>query len=249
MLNFRASRKMVYRRYFVLRVFAFLMILENAVSARFTDYPYFAGLNITQNLRKGNYNLSKGFEQSVRRNNMVSAGVLVGKKYSLFSNLRLQVPFMFDYGVVPEDTLKDVFLSNGGTEDLLLNSTFYHVGFTPQIQYCMPVTVKGQFYLSGGGGVHYSKIKEKEHVVDQPKVRIINDNLIEEKTFCFSADAGAGFEVMLRKFVWAFQYTFRYWKPVKYKFSKDLFPLYNVDYSEHFFSHNFQILVFIRGVQ
>lgn len=244
------ERKMVYKKSSILILSAVLVLYVNAIDAAlFPDHSYFAGINISRNLRKSNYKLSNGFEQAAALNNMISFGVFAGKKYDFFSNMRFQFPLMFNYGFAEEDTLEDVELSNGETEDLLLSSTFFHLGFIPQLQYCIPVTNQAQFYFSGGGGLHYTKIKEKESIIDQPEIRIVNDDLIEENRICFSADAGVGFEFLVKKIVLSFQYTFRYWKPVDYKMSKDLFPLEPVNYSEYFFSHNFQMLFFIKNRQ
>lgn len=236
----------MYKKYILSSLLLLSLIVSDAVSALFSDYAYFVGGSISQSSRMSNYQLSKGYEQDIRLEKLVTGGAFIGKRYTLFSEFRLQVPFSFDYGVVAFDTVFDVTFANGA-DDIVFSNSYFTFSFTPLFQYCIPVTIKSQFFLSGGGGISFTKLKEQAAMAGSSDVKVDYKGLLTDKTVCFSADAGAGFELLLSRWVVAFQYTFKYWKPVKYEYYGDLFPLDGVDYTERFLTHSFQLLFLVRS--
>jgi hypothetical protein len=212
-----------------------LVFSADALSA---DNMFFAGLTFSHHGRQAAYTLSDKSVQYLNREPLKTLGISAGKRISLPLHLRLHLPLFIDYGVVNDDTL-DI------NSDLsyVLKSSFFHVGLAPQLQFPFKVSPDAAFYLSVGGGVHGMKNDELEHKLEDPDVRVTDPYLQHNFTWSPSFDAGAGFEIIIRKqYAIAFQYSFRYWKPVHYDAVRDLFPSQGMDYKEEFITHSLQIL-------
>jgi hypothetical protein len=227
--------------------FCFFTLVLGSIpcSAAQRDYSYFGGVNLTWHDRLATFGLGNDHEQKENRPLLFSAGLRMGKRLILPFHVRLSLPLLFDYGSVNEDTLKNMALSDGTTPDVVLESSFYHIGLSPEIQFVLPTANELKLFLSIGGGIHYVFLQQDEMA---GKTRIIDPQYIEDfGGIRWSVCAGLGADlIILQHFGLEFQYLFRYWHPVKGTTDKELFPLGKVEYKERFFSHGFAVSVLIN---
>jgi hypothetical protein len=226
--------------------FYFIALVLGAIPcfAARSDYRYFGGVNLTWHNRLASYELGNGHEQKENRPSLFSTGLSMGKLIALPSNFRLSLPVLLDYGNVNDDTLNNLALDDGTSADVVLKSTFYHIGISPELQFVLPTADELRVYLALGGGIHYVNIQQNELF---GKTRIIDPSFTEDYSgirWSFCAGAGADLHIN-KRFALEFQYLFRYWYPVKGKTDKELFPL-GVEYKEKFLSHGLGISVLIN---
>ena len=205
---------------------------------------FFASVRTSYSLRSGSYDLSGNETYRVYKNGIQMWGFSLGKRVPFLFKTRLHLPISLDYGSSIEDTVDQVPLEDGTTKDLLLKASYYHVGIIPEWQIPIRITPDFALFLAAGGGFHYMKYIEDEFISGEEQVRIIDSYLQNDHTFSFSADAGAGFELLVQnRFAVSLQYSFRYWNPVEFTTMRDLFPYQPVKYKENHATHIFQLIL------
>jgi hypothetical protein len=209
-----------------------------------SDNMYFGGVNLIWHDRLAFYDLGNGHEQKENRPLLFSTGLSLGKRFALPFHFRLSLPVLLDYGKVNDDTLNDLSLEGGTSADVVLKSTFFNIGVSPELQFVLPTVNDLKVYLALGGGINYASLQQDEMF---EKTRIIDPTYVEDFSGVrWSICAGIGADLHVSKrFAIGLEYLFRYWYPVKGKTDKELFPL-GVEYKERFFSHGLGISVLIN---
>jgi hypothetical protein len=211
------------------------------------------GVSFDYSSRSGQYDFGGGRGEEVDKYNLLSSGVLLGKRWKLHRRLRLQASFDVRYGSTSRDTLPPIPLvdENGGTTvaSTLLRTSLFHGGLAAELHYPVSVARDGRWFLIAGAGIHAARVRETELLLDDPSIIVDNDPYVEDDHWALSAsvNAGLGFEIIVSPvFGVAFSYSLRYWNPVRYGATRDLFPDHPVDYSERFLSHEFAFVVLAR---
>lgn len=209
-----------------------------------SDNMYFGGVNLIWHDRLASFDLGNGHEQKENRPLLFSTGFSLGKRFALPFHFRISLPVLFDYGNVNDDTLNDLSLADGTSADVVLKSTFFNLGVSPELQFVLPTVDALKVYLSIGGGIHYVSLQQNEMF---EKTRIIDPSYVEDFSGVrWSICAGIGADLHVNKrLAIGFEYLVRYWHPVKGKTDKELFPL-GVEYKERFFSNGLGISVLIN---
>ncbi len=177
-------------------------------------------------------------------------GLLLGKNFPLPFDCRVMMPFWFEYGVVKDGFFENVPLTNGTTPNLLLKSKMYHVALQPLVQMPLHAESKARPVASAGFGIHYTAFIEEFRPDDGQNIIVPDSYLEESKTLSFSIAGGGGMEVLFdSRFILSFNYMFRYWKPVRRRTSRDLFPLESIPYAERFLTHSVFIAILIPPVR
>jgi hypothetical protein len=213
-----------------------------------TDNMFITGLHVSGSTRSGEYQLSGDEKFTVYPSGLLMGGVELGKRFPLGLGFRLVLPADLSIGSTWEDVPGKVLLEDGSYEVLILKKMYITMGLTPLLQYVLPLQQERlKTFLSAGGGVHYTVYSEDERIKARSNYRITDSNLEEGRTVAFSADFGAGCDLLVSKRqAIGLMYTFRFWKPVNYQTKKDLFPTSPIKYVETFFTHTVGIQFLIR---
>jgi hypothetical protein len=211
------------------------------------------GISIDYSDRTGYYDFGGDRVEKVDKYDILTAGVLLGKRWKLHRKLRLQVSIDVRYGSTARDTLPPILLvdENGGTTtaSTLLKTSLFHGGCAAELHYPVNVARDGRWFLIAGAGAHAARVRETETLLDDPTIIVDKDYYVEDDHWALSAsvNAGLGFEIIVSPvFGVAFSYSLRYWNPVRYGTTRDLFPDHPVDYSERFLSHEISFVVLAR---
>lgn len=221
----------------------FLLIAVIGIDAKNAEHHYFGSVNLKWHDRSAIYDFGKGQTQRDEMKTLSTIGIGLGKRYFLSEHFRLLFPFTFDAGRKKETTFYNVMLENRNVVDADVNATYYMVGLVPELQLVAPLNHRTSSNISIGGGMHYVKKKEVERAGN---MEILDPNYLESHGgIRWSMSCGAGIETVVNpKLSLAFQYTFRYWHPVKGETNRGLFPFENVDYKERFLSHGVTVYLF-----
>lgn len=214
-----------------------------------TDNMFITGLHVSVSPRNGVYHLDGGKTVNVPPSPLFKGGVQFGKRFPLGLGFRLAIPAEIGIGTSWEEIPELVLLDDGRYENLILKKTYITIGITPLLQYTLPLENEHlRSYLSAGGGVHYSIYFEDERLKNNTYYRISDPEHVEDsRRFVGSGDFGAGIDWMLSKRqAISLGYTFRIWKPLDYKTSRDLFPDSPVRYSEMFFTNSISLQFLVR---
>jgi hypothetical protein len=240
-------------------------IVHHSIYARTpVDSKFFAGGIVSYHDRTGEIDLGDGRLESVSRNPLCTFGLVYGKNFMLPAGLRLQLPFLVEYGAAKEWTIEDQSLeiTDDNTpyqvvSDVDLYSVVYHVGCRPMVQAPVRLTANSWAYGSIGGGVHYVAFAEearKNHVKYDNNTKEKNIRMTEKefsylegcRHVSFSASAGVGLEIRCsEKLYLSLQYAFVYWEPVNRQTARDLFPLYTKPLDERFFTHSLSAVFYL----
>jgi hypothetical protein len=214
-----------------------------------TDNMFITGLNISVSPRNGVYHLDGENKFNVTPSPLLKGGVQFGKRIPLGLGFRLAVPAEISIGSSWEEIPELVLLDDGRYENLILKKTYITIGLIPVLQYTLPIENEHlKSFLSAGGGIHYSVYVEDERLKNNTYYRISDPEQVEEsRKFVGSGDFGAGIDwVLSKRQAISLGYTFRIWKPLDYKTSRDLFPFSPVRYSEMFFTNSVSLQFLVR---
>jgi hypothetical protein len=230
----------------------FALVLASMAPARAADsidnLPLFGGI-LDYSERRGYLDFGGGHIEQIDRKGMFDGGVVLGKRWRLTHRLRLQVSATIHYGSVTDDTLPLISLDNGTSATTLVETTVFHGGCIAELQYPLTFSPDGQWFLLGGGGIHVARYREFEELTDGSKTKVIGDPYVEggHVTVSASVHGGIGFEIIVSPlFGLAFTYTLRYWNPISYGMTRDLFPMESIAYHERYFTHEFCIMVLAK---
>jgi hypothetical protein len=210
------------------------------------------GVSADYSERRGYLDFGGGRVEELDKSNLLTGGVILGKRWKLSRRLRLQVALDVKFGSHSGDTLSPIPLSDeSGTivASTLLKTSLFHGGCAAELQYPVKVAPDGQWFLLAGAGFHAARVRETETLLDDTKIPIEGDPYIEDDHVALSAsiNAGVGFEIIVSPvFGIAASYSLRYWYPVRYGQTRDLFPDHPIDYSERFLSHEISVFVLAR---
>jgi hypothetical protein len=213
------------------------------------DNMFITGLNGSVSSRNGVYHLDGGKTFNVKPSPILKGGVQFGKRIPLGLGFRLAVPAEIGIGSTWEEIPELVLLDDGRSEKLILKKTYITIGLIPVLQYTLPMENEHlKSYLSAGGGIHYSVYVEDERLKNNTYYRISDPEHVEESSkFVGSGDFGAGIDwILSKRQAISLGYTFRIWKPLDYKTSRDLFPFSPVQYSETFFTNIISLQFLVR---
>ncbi|MBN2188286.1 MAG: hypothetical protein JW699_02440 [Chitinispirillaceae bacterium] len=237
-------------------LYASLLIAAAAALARAEptiDELALFGVSIDYSKRTGRHDFGGDRIEEVDKYDLLTAGVLLGKRWKLHRRLRLQASVDVRYGSSTRDTLPPIPLvdENGGivVASTLLKTSLFHGGCAAELHYPVSVARDGRWFLIAGAGVHAARMRETELLLDDPAIIVDNDPYVEDDHWTLSAsvNAGLGFEIIVSPvFGVAFSYSLRLWNPVRYGMTRDLFPDHPVDYSERFLSHEITFAVLAR---
>jgi hypothetical protein len=215
----------------------------------FLNTTPFIGVSADYSERRGTYDLGNGVSQEVNRNDLITYGIVGGKRFALSPWLRLQVEGVIKYGSVIDDTFP------AGTylgEATVVRTSLLHGGLIADLQ--IPIEPLGEhssisrFYFHAGAGLHLARIWETELLLDDQSQTVTGDPALEPPHVMLSPSvhAGIGWEAWLsRDLGLALSYALRYWDPVHYTATGDQFPLGTL-YSERFFTHEIDVLFLIK---
>jgi hypothetical protein len=211
------------------------------------------GVSIDYSSRIGQYDFGGGHVENVDKYDLLSGGVVLGKRWKLHRKVRLQVSFDVRYGSTARDTLSPIPLVDNNNQTIivptLLKTSLFHGGLAAELHYPVNVAPDGRWFLIAGAGIHAARVRETEVLLDDPKTIVDKDPYVEDDHLALSAsvNGGLGFEIIVSPiFGVAFSYSLRYWNPVRYGATRDLFPDHQIDYSERFLSHEFTFVVLAR---
>jgi hypothetical protein len=211
------------------------------------------GLSVDYSERRGYRDFGSGREDELDLSNLCAIGVTFGKRWHLSRRLRLQVKFDVQYGSSHGDTLPPIpLIDNTGTATIastLLKTSLLCGGCSGEIHCPVKISPDGQWFFIAGAGVHAARVRETETLLEDNKIRIDGDPYVEDDHVALSAsvNAGVGFEIIVSPiFGVAASYSLRYWYPVRYGQTRDLFPDHPIDYSERFLSHEISVVVLAR---
>jgi hypothetical protein len=224
----------------------FLLCAATALAGSLDDLSLL-GLGIEMHQRRGNFDFGNDHVQEINRNTLMVTDVRVGKRWRLNKSSRLQVTGLLGFGTVTDDTLPEADFSNG-TYKTTINTKLFHGGLLADVQFPFRVSSDGTWFFHAGGGAHAVQVTESETKIGEPLIRI-DDPYLESHGFryCASIHGGLGFEIAVsQNFGVAFCHSLRYWRPVSYETSRDLFPLAPVRYYERFLSHEVEIQFLVR---
>jgi hypothetical protein len=203
-----------------------------------TDNHFFLYGQLNWHSRDGVINFGNGRLQHFERNLLRTQGIAVGRNFRLPFGLRVALPLFFEFGSVREGTVEGVTLEDGTSPVLRYNSVMYCGGCQPLIQFPLRLSDAAWAFAAIGGGINYVALFEEERIGDDRNTRVIDTYMEKSKRISASAATGAGMEFKITpRLLFAVNYLFRFWKPVKRKTSRDLFPLEKLPYAERFFSH------------
>ena len=206
---------------------------------------YYIGANGLLSIRKGAYEFEPvELRQDTARNNMLMAGVALGRRYEFTPNVRLSVGAIFNMGSVIEDTLQTDYDTY-----VLVKQWLLQVGIDPELQFARANAGAPGLYAFVGGGISYVRFKTGFALFDEPREEAefrsdANMPAQTEHRWSPHAHAGIGLDIMPRREIGiSLRYSLRFSKPVAYEESRELY-LENIPYYELHFSHmlQFQIL-------
>ncbi|MDG5815320.1 hypothetical protein QA601_09535 [Chitinispirillales bacterium ANBcel5] len=171
---------------------------------------------------------------------LLSLGALAGKRFPINHKFRLQITADVHYGRNVADTLFNVSLTDETIRDLLRYEYIFSAGILPQIQHQLPLQNNANSYFYAGVGLFYSTYKEKLYDFNQT-ITIEDSQLSSSSRFSFALKTGIGVEFPVsNKIGGAVVYGIKFWRPVEYNESRDLFPM-GIDYRERFITHSLTI--------
>jgi len=215
----------------------------------FLNTTPFIGVAADYSERRGTYDFGNEVSQEVNCNDLITYGIIGGKRFALSPWLRLQVEGVIKYGSVIDDTFP---AGNYLNEATVARKTLLHGGFIADLQ--IPIEPLGErssrsrFYFHAGAGLHLARIWETEIVLGDQSQIVTGDPALEPPHVMLSPSvhAGIGWEAQLsRDLGLALSYTLRYWYPVHYIATGDMFPL-GTPYSERFITNEFDVLFLIK---
>jgi hypothetical protein len=233
-------------------VFVLLLCGSARAEAAIDELALF-GASVDYSERRGYLDFGSGHLEEVNEGNLLTAGIVLGKRWKLYRRLSLQVTLDVRYGSTSGDTLPPIALvDNTGAvivASTLLKTSLFHGGCAAELHFPINVSPDGRWFLLAGAGLHAARVRETETLLDDTKTTIDGDPYVEDSHAALSAsvNAGMGFEIIVSPlFGVAASYSLRYWYPVRYGMSRDLFPDHPVDYSERFFSHEISFVFLVR---
>ena len=238
------------------KVLASLIVFSIMINAAATEpidnLPLF-GCTLDYSQRRGFLEFSGGHTEALDRNNLLTMGVMMGKRWPIGHRMRLQVAADIQYGSTVDDTLGAIPVRDaGGTvtmQPTLLKTPLFHGGCVAELQYPFKVAPDGQWFLIAGAGAHIARVREREVILGNPQIRVTGDSYVEGSEVMFSASihGGLGFEIIVSPlFGIAASYSLRYWYPVRYGMTRDYFPYQPIDYRERFLSHEINVIVLVK---
>lgn len=228
--------------------FLFLLFLSFNSAGFKSDKYYPFGLEISSNIRRGFLHLPNGELDPIEKKQFYLPGIFAGKRYLFNDLLRLQILGSIGIASVNEDTsLEAILLDNGEQEYLVTRVDYIHVGLEPELQYVLPIDNTTRFIVGVGTGVHYMNMKENEVLMNADQLTYIKDPLlIKDVSFSASGSTRLGLELYLSKRIGLhLGYVFRYWHPITYDYSRDLFLYKSLKYHERFFTHSLQVAILL----
>jgi hypothetical protein len=225
------------KKYILCAALLFLPAMTGIVKAEspVDDLALF-GISLDYSERRGYYDFGNSRSEELNEPNLLTAGVMLGKRWKLSRRLRLQVTVDIKYGSVAGDTLSPIPLINNNNEmtieSTLLKTSLFHGGCIAELHYPFKVAPDGQWFLLAGAGVHVARIREIETLLSDTKIPVSGDRYVEDDHVALSASihGGVGFEIIVSPlFGIAATYSLRYWYPVRYGQTRDLFPDHTVD--------------------
>jgi len=214
----------------------------------FLQNTYLAGFDLSINNRKGYVYYGDRFGyKAVQRENLLLSGISAGKRFGISDFLRFQLGGIVSLGSSVEDTTGAQALDDGTIRILTKNNLYIHLGILPEFQVPLPVSPDASVFFRAGGGGHFMNIQEQEYVLGSPDFRVLDPYLENHSVLSLSVHGGAGFEFEIgNRIGFALTYIFRYWRPVKYGITSDLFPYSSVPYKERFLTHSFDLSVLLK---
>lgn len=210
------------------------------------DNSLFTGISLSWHQRLGRIDFGEGRMEYSEPARLRTLGISLGRNFPLPMNLRLSIPVLLETGSVSDDEFNEVPLDNGSVHDLVLYSRIYHAGLQPMLR--LPFRLHAGVWpcISAGFGVHYVAFIEEFRAADETDLIVKDPYLEESRNIIPSGVAGGGVNIVINERMVLFcQYLFRYWRPVKRKTARDLFPLDRQSYSERFLSHMIQIALLV----
>ncbi len=199
--------------------------------------------NISVNLsRRSPYRNYDNMDEAERLNQkrLTTFAIMLGKRQAITSALRMQVSAGVESGSAAEDTAYHVLLNDDTERTVVRHARFTFLNLIPKLHILLPPNQQGNLFFSAGAGFHYLLLNERKADIENT-INIIDNDLLEERSFSISANIGAGFERRLsEKSGIAIVYNLRFWKPVQYTQTADLFPM-GAHYSEYLFTHSFGV--------
>jgi len=201
--------------------------------------------------RRGLLDFGSGVTEELNRNNLVSYGIVVGKRFIISRKLRVQLSGNFKYGSTPDDTIPTD--SSQQMEATQIKRSLLQAGIIADLQIPLYLDLQGpmqpHFYVRAGGGLHLAAIAESEAILGAPTQMVTGDPYLEPNhtTISVSIHGGLGYEFLTSpNFGMAFEGLIRYWYPVRYTMTRDIFPMGGVPYSERFISFEFNLLFLVK---
>jgi hypothetical protein len=221
------------------RIGGLVALLAGVAAAAVSTPNYYAGGNLSLNLRSAFYDFdAAGLSQDTVRAPALLTGFNLGRRYVICPWLRVQLGAIFDFGRLPLDTLQSKYIQS---------LSVFHLGFEPELQVGVPVKGVMAPYLLLGGGLNYFRVHEQFHMLDNPRqpVQFSDLKALVAKRWCPSGFAGFGGDLRFSR-DWGLSPSLvvRYWRPVAYGYSTDLFDA--VTYRETLLSFTVRLQLIFR---
>ena len=228
-----------------------LVCTTNDTSAQSLDKVSLIGGTLDYNVRKGTVYLDDDHTEDIGKPSLVTGGFVLGKRWQLLQGLRLQISADIKYGTVVDDTLPASYFNSLNVSmytPTIIYTTFLYGGCVADFQVPFAITSSGGWYVHAGGGGHIVDMNESERTLDNPPEIVEYDNYpVSQLALSASVQGGLGFEIALSpRYGFALEYSLRYWYPVHYEMSRDLFPVDPMHYHEQFFSHELAVMLLVK---
>jgi hypothetical protein len=211
---------------------------------------FLAGMHLSCNHRYGYYDLSGHLQHREKLAPVISPGIDFGKRFGLAKYLFISTTVSLSDGFTKE-LVPYPFKVNGvdGIRcDLYKN--YLQAGMSSVLNVNVPLELRNvEFSFAAGGGIYYSRYQEKVREHDGQKQWLYDSYFLKRSKITGCLDIGAFSELpFINKNILCLSYNFRYWQPVRYSASRDLFPVKSITYRERFFTQWLGINILYRSL-
>jgi hypothetical protein len=209
------------------------------------------GVTLNYNQRTGTYDFRGNHLEEIGKPDLLTSGFVLGKRWRLLPSLRLQLSANINYGSVVDDSLPARYFTSGDVSvftGTIIHTTFLYGGADADFQVPVAGSPGSLLFLHAGGGGHVVSMDESERTLDSPPAIVQGDNYtVSQLSLSTSLRGGLGFEIILSpRYGFCLDYSLRYWYPVHFEMSRDLFPYNPVHYHERFFSHELNVSLLVK---
>lgn len=193
--------------------------------------------------RRGRFDLGGGHSEEVDKKDLITFGAGLGKRWRLSPGLRVQFTADINYGSVVDDTL----YPGNGTTPTVLTTVLIYGSVLADVQCFLHPRSNDGLFLHAGTGLHVANVHENETYIDDPNQPLMDPYLVHRTRLSASVHGGLGGEMAVSQTLgFALVYSLRWWFPVRYAATRDLFPMAAIPYRERFYSHELDLQILVK---